>query len=151
MGNEGRRILIFDGRRSRIVLIGPDNYICEYSLRFAFPGKNNMAEYEALVLGMRLAIQLQARRLMVLSDSQLVVGKVAQGLEVKDTILQKYAVLVQNLRGKFEHFEVRKVSRNDNTQADALSKLASSVEEPVGRSKFIEVLARSRFEQEETL
>lgn len=86
MGNEGRRILIFDGRRSRIVLIGPDNYICEYSLRFAFPGKN-MAEYEALVLGMRLAIQLQARRLMVLSDSQLVVGQVAQGLEVKDTIL----------------------------------------------------------------
>lgn len=58
---------------------------------------------------------------------------------------------MQNLRGKFEHFEVRKVSRNDNTQADALSKLASSVEEPVGRSKFIEVLARSRFEQEETL
>lgn len=66
-----------------------------------------MAEYEALVLGMKLAIQLKARRLVVFNDSQLVVGQVAQGLEVKEPILQKYSDIVQKLKGKFEHFEER--------------------------------------------
>ena len=68
-----------------------------------------MAEYEALVVGMKLAIQLEAKRLAVFSDSQLVVGQVGQGLEVKDPILQKYTALVQQLLGKFEHFKIHKI------------------------------------------
>lgn len=109
-----------------------------------------MAEYDALVLGMKLAIQLKVRRLVVFSDSQLVVEQVGQGLEVKDPILQRYAGLVQQLKGKFKHFEIQKISRTEKTQADALSKFALAI---MSKEKltFVEVFKKPSFEHEETL
>ncbi|GKU90936.1 hypothetical protein SLEP1_g4876 [Rubroshorea leprosula] len=44
----------------RAVLIGPENFRSQHALKFNFEATNNMAEYEALLLGLRLATELKS-------------------------------------------------------------------------------------------
>ena len=45
-------------------------------VRLHFPSSNNVAEYEALINGLRITIELGIRRLNVRGDSQLVIDQV---------------------------------------------------------------------------
>ncbi|GKV10424.1 hypothetical protein SLEP1_g21788 [Rubroshorea leprosula] len=56
------------------LLIGPDGYRSEHALKFNFNATNNMVEYEALLLGLQLALELKVMAIRVYSDSQLVVN-----------------------------------------------------------------------------
>ena len=47
-----------------------------YVIRLHFPVSNNMAEYVALLSGLRIAIELDVKRLDVDGDSQLVIDQV---------------------------------------------------------------------------
>ena len=42
------------GSGARMILSGPDNFYTEYALRFSFKATNNQAEYEALLIGLKL-------------------------------------------------------------------------------------------------
>ncbi|XP_073109460.1 uncharacterized protein [Elaeis guineensis] len=53
-------------------------------------GSNNQAEYEALVVGLRLALELGVDRLKVFSDSQLIVGQIKGEFEMRDPTMAKY-------------------------------------------------------------
>ena len=48
--------------------------VFEYALWFAFSASNNEVEYEALIIGLKIAKELESQELKVFSDSQLVVG-----------------------------------------------------------------------------
>ena len=75
--------LFVDGASNRhgaglgIVLISPDGLTIEHSITLGFPASNNEAKYEALLAGLKSAIQMKAAELMVYSDSQLVVNQVS--------------------------------------------------------------------------
>jgi len=56
-----------------IVLIPPEGEPLEYSLRIIFPSSNNVVEYEALIVGLRLARKLEVTQLIAHRDSQLIV------------------------------------------------------------------------------
>ena len=47
-----------------------------YVIRIHFAASNNIAEYEALVNGLKIAIELGVRRLDIRGDSQLVIDQV---------------------------------------------------------------------------
>ncbi|GKV41663.1 hypothetical protein SLEP1_g49163 [Rubroshorea leprosula] len=47
------------------LLIGPDGYRSEHTLKFNFDTTNNMAEYEALILGLQLALELKVRAIQL--------------------------------------------------------------------------------------
>jgi len=64
------------GSGAGVALEGPDGVLIEQSLRFEFKASNNQAEYEALLEGMRLAIEVEVKDLEAKSDSQLVFGQV---------------------------------------------------------------------------
>ena len=66
-----------------IILTAPDEMMFEYALRFAFPASNNGAEYEALMIGLKLAKELGVDELKVFNDSQLVVGQVNGEFEAR--------------------------------------------------------------------
>lgn len=55
------------------ILEGPNGLVISYALHFDFPITNNMAEYEALIIGMQLAMEKGVSDLNILNDSQLVV------------------------------------------------------------------------------
>ncbi|RDX58270.1 Tf2-9, partial [Mucuna pruriens] len=63
------------GSGARVILEGPNGVLIEQSLHFEFKASNNQAEYEALLAGMRLARELEAKVLIAKSDSKLVTGQ----------------------------------------------------------------------------
>ena len=64
--------------------------MAEYALRFSFKTSNNQAEYEALIVGLRIAKDLKVDKLRAHSDSQLVVGQTRGEFEAKDPVMAKY-------------------------------------------------------------
>ncbi|MCI34571.1 gag-pol polyprotein, partial [Trifolium medium] len=60
------------GSGAGVMLEGPDWVLIEQSLRFEFRVCNNQAEYEALITGIKLAIEMGVKELTAKSDSQLV-------------------------------------------------------------------------------
>src|SRR6266487_1997646 len=85
------------GSGAGVVLEGPDGVMIEQSLRFAFKTSNNQAEYEALIPGMRLAIEMGVASLEAKSDSQLVTSQVSGDFQAKDPQLIKYLEQVKRL------------------------------------------------------
>jgi hypothetical protein len=71
-------IMYFDGSYTLrgagagVVLIPPEGSTLKYAIQLVFPATNNIAEYEGLVTGLRLAKDLGIRRLLIRGDSQLV-------------------------------------------------------------------------------
>jgi hypothetical protein len=74
-------IIYFDGSVMKegasvgLVFISPQGVRMEYMVRLHLPASNNAAEYEALINGLRIAVELRIKRLEIRGDSELVVGK----------------------------------------------------------------------------
>ena len=61
--------LMKKGAEAGLVFMSPLRVHIRYMIRLHFPSSNNVAEYEALVNGLRIAIELGIRRLNVQGDS----------------------------------------------------------------------------------
>ncbi|KAL0420627.1 UNVERIFIED_CONTAM: hypothetical protein Slati_3085600 [Sesamum latifolium] len=72
------------GSGAGIVITTPQGEDLEFAMKFSFKASNNEAEYEALVIGMRMAHETGARHLLAYSDSQLVVKQVEGTYEAKE-------------------------------------------------------------------
>ncbi|XP_064967019.1 uncharacterized protein LOC135613950 [Musa acuminata AAA Group] len=130
------------GACAGLVLLAPNGCSFERSLRFGFQATNNEAEYEALLAGLRLALEMQVAAIHVLTDSQLVAEQFNGGYEAQDPTMAKYLAQVRNLTTKFPHFTLSNVSREENERADTLAKLASRPA-PEARPEFEELPARA--------
>jgi hypothetical protein len=93
---EGSWGLDFDGAHSStglgagIVLRSPDNETTLFSYRLEFNCTNNIAEYEALILGINLAIDMNIKTLHVRGDSDLIVSQVNKKFTAKNPRLKQY-------------------------------------------------------------
>ncbi|KAL0447353.1 UNVERIFIED_CONTAM: hypothetical protein Slati_1863200 [Sesamum latifolium] len=105
---------------------------------------NNEAEYEALVIGLRMAHETGAKHLLVYSDSQLVVKQVEDTYEAKEESMIQYLQQIADLQTKFHHFQIIQIPREENAKADSLSKLASSLEDCRTRHITIHYLLEAR-------
>jgi ribonuclease HI len=65
-----------EGAGVGLVFISPLGVRMEYIVRLHFPASNNVAEYKALINGLRIATELGIKRLEIRGDSELVVGQV---------------------------------------------------------------------------
>jgi ribonuclease HI len=102
-----------------VLFIRPREEQLKYIFQILFEVSNNEAEYETLLHGLRLAISLRIKRLLVYGDSLLVVQQVN-----KDT-MDAYVMEIRKLENKFSGLEIRHVIHNNNVGADVLSKLGS--------------------------
>jgi glutaredoxin len=96
-----------------------------YSVCLHFPASNNMAEYEALLSGLRIAIETGIKRLDVRGDSQLVIDQVMKNVSCHDDKMESYCNAVRALEDKFYGIELNHVPRWHNEEADELAKIAS--------------------------
>jgi hypothetical protein len=94
-------------------------------LRLHFPTSNNVAEYEALVNGLRIAIELGVRRLDARGDSQLVIDQVMKNSHCRDPKMEAYCDEVRRLEDKFYGLKLNHIARRYNKTADELAKIAS--------------------------
>ncbi|XP_071915303.1 uncharacterized protein [Coffea arabica] len=100
--------------------------MCSYTLRFDFAASNNEVEYEAIIARLQLARKLGAGHILVHSDSQLVVCQILGKYEAREQVMHRYLSKVHQLIAHFESFEIQRIPRSQNKQADALSRLAST-------------------------
>ncbi|XP_065015514.1 uncharacterized protein LOC135642962 [Musa acuminata AAA Group] len=90
------------GAGAGLVLQSPDGRSFERSLRFGFQATNNEAEYEVLLAGLRLALEMQVVAIRVLTDLQLVAEQLSGGYETRDPTMAKY--LAQFAGRRFREF-----------------------------------------------
>ncbi|XP_022157920.1 uncharacterized protein LOC111024530 [Momordica charantia] len=128
------------GCGAEILLLAPGGERFEYALRFNFRTSNNEAEYEALLAGLRVAKGLRANHIKVFSDSQLIVNQIKEEYQTKDPQMEKYLSKVRSHVAQFGTYEVSQVPKSENSNADALAKLASAYETDLARSVPVEIL-----------
>jgi ribonuclease HI len=117
--------LIKTGAGAGLLFISPLGKHVRYVLRLHFPVSNNMAEYEALVNGLRIAIELGVRRLDARGDLQLVIDQVMKNSHYHDRKMEAYCDEVRRLEDKFYRLELNHIARRYNETADELAKIAS--------------------------
>ena len=76
--------LMKKGVSAGLVFVSPLRVRMRYMVWLHFPSSNNVAEYEAPVNGLRIAIDLGIRRLDIWGDSQLVVNQVMKESSCQD-------------------------------------------------------------------
>jgi ribonuclease HI len=123
--------LYFDGSVMKtgvgasLLFISPLGEHMRYAVRLHFPVSNNMAEYKALLCGLRIAIETGIKRLDVRGDSQLVIDQVMKNASCHDDMMEAYCNVVRALEDKFYGIELNHVLRRYNEEADELAKIAS--------------------------
>jgi ribonuclease HI len=117
--------LMKTGAGASLLFIPPLGKHVRYVLRLHFPASNNVAEYEALVNGLRIAVELGVRCLDARGDSQLVIDQVMKNSHCRDQKMEAYYDKVRRLEDKFHGLELNHVARRYNETADELAKIAS--------------------------
>src|SRR5437588_2793143 len=126
-----------------VVFISPQNHIIPRAFSLTEPCTNNVAEYNALLIGLQLAHRLGVRKLQVYGDSELVVNQLRGEHEVRSNDLIPYFDSALQMAEQFEGFYIGHVPRQDNTHANALAGLATSLCLQAGEYQNILLYARS--------
>uniref|UniRef100_A0A2N9GR80 Uncharacterized protein n=1 Tax=Fagus sylvatica TaxID=28930 RepID=A0A2N9GR80_FAGSY len=130
--------MYFDGASNRhgsgigILLVSPTDSHIPISIKLQFSTTNNMAEYEACILGLEAAISLGIKVLEVYGDSALIIRQAQKKWKVKEEKLQPYLEKLDMLTEQFDNLEFQYIPRNQNQFADALATLASMIDIPSG-------------------
>jgi ribonuclease HI len=117
--------LMKTGAGAGLLFISPLGKHLRYVLRLHFPESNNVAVYEALVNGLRIAIELGVWRLDARGDSHLVIDQVMKNSHCRDPKMEAYCDEVRHLEDKFYGLELNHIARRYNETADELAKIAS--------------------------
>jgi ribonuclease HI len=81
---------------------------------------NNVAEYRAMLLGIELARDLEARQVELIGDSELIVKQVQGAYKVKQEHLRPLHSQVRIALEAIPEWSIRAVKREQNTRADEL-------------------------------
>lgn len=114
------------------VLEDASGAIVRSGARYLGVATNNVAEYEALIWGLRTAQHHGVSRLRVCADSELVVKQVNGAYRVKNEGLKPLFAKVCGLLRHFESVDVVHVRREHNAAADALANEAMDLRSDVG-------------------
>ncbi|XP_057954124.1 uncharacterized protein LOC131148417 [Malania oleifera] len=147
-GNVGW-MMLFDGATNvwghgiGAVLISPEGKYYPVTAKLTFPCTNNIAEYEACVLGLQAAIDRGIKKLVVKGDSALVIYQLTGKWETRDSKLIPYQEFIQEMMQEFDAISFSHLPRESNLIPDALATLAAlfKVEagieiEPVGLTRL---------------
>ena len=104
-----------------VVLIDPNGEVREEHQEFLGQATNNVAEYRALLIGLKRARDLGIRKLRVFSDSELLVRQINGSYRVKQPHLLALWQEAQRELHQFESHGVTHVPRELNRHADRLA------------------------------
>jgi ribonuclease HI len=85
---------------------------------------NNIAEYKALILGLKGALAEGYNNLEVYLDSELLANQINGSYRVKNENLKVLMNEVRGLLTSFDSIQVKHVLRSSNSHADRLANLA---------------------------
>jgi ribonuclease HI len=80
--------------------------------------QHNIAEWQALILGLRVALQQCERHVLVKGLSMLVVRQINREWTTKNEALRSSRAQAEELLGRFETWRVEWISRKENRRID---------------------------------
>ena len=113
------------GSRIEAVLIAPKGQHYLISAKLVFLCTNNIAEYEACILGLQLALSMKIRRLQVYGDFMLIILQTTGEWQTRDAKLIPYHKYLERMMEEFEEITFDYLPRAQNHFADALATLSS--------------------------
>jgi ribonuclease HI len=113
------------GAGATAVLVAPSKVRTYYAVKLDFSCTNNIAEYEALLLGLQKLKAMGIRSAILKTDSQVISSHVDKSSKARDPKLEKYLDSVRRLEASFEGFSVKNIPRGQNEHADLLAKSAA--------------------------
>jgi ribonuclease HI len=121
------------GAGATAIITSPTGVKYRYAARLSFALEsdrctNNIAEYEAVILGLRKLRALGVTTCIVRTYSKVVAGQVEKEYSAKDPALMQYLTVVRNLEKQFKGFTLQHVDRARNEEADVLAKAAAKGE-----------------------
>jgi ribonuclease HI len=103
---------------------------------------NNVAEYTALIEGLKMASDLGTTDLEIFLDSELVVKQLSGEWKIKNDRLRQLAVVARRLMNSFDSASIEHVRREFNADADRLANqgmdAAALEEEDPGQTSFLQ-------------
>jgi ribonuclease HI len=130
--------MFFDGASSRegagagVVFVSPAQETISLSYKLEFEATNNVAEYEALVLGLRATREMGIQEVAVFGDAKLVVQQIRNAYQAKHPRLRSYRNEFWDLIDSFfSAFNISFIPREENTLADSLAISASNFKVPL--------------------
>ena len=100
--------MYFDGASNALghgigaILMSPDGSHYLFTARLNFDCTNNIAEYEACVMGLQAAIERNVKVLQVFGDSALVIYQLKGEWQTRDAKMMQYDKLIVELKKKFD-------------------------------------------------
>jgi ribonuclease HI len=125
--------LYFDGSKSKegvgvgCIIIDPAGNKTLMACRLESECTNNTAEYEALLQGLRKALDMNIQNLVVFGDFEIVVRQVRDSIHCISPHLKSYQSEVWSLMNKFSAFNINSIPRLNNVEADLLANVASKI------------------------
>lgn len=126
-------MMYFDGFKCEkgggisVSLFIPQGVHIPYSFKLAFSCMNNNVEYEALILGLRIAKDLKVDRLIIYGDSLLIMNQILDIYHCHNKLLKSYKKLVVNLFKHFKIFKIKSTLRSSNHFTDTMASLGSLI------------------------
>ncbi|CAL9018761.1 unnamed protein product [Prunus brigantina] len=116
-----------DGVGAGVVFVSPERHVLPYSFSLSELCSNNVAEYQALIMGLQMAVEMKISSLEVYGDSTLVINQLLTHYEVRKDDLIPYHQMATQLLERFDFVTLEHVPRKDNQMADALANLAATL------------------------
>ena len=109
-----------------VVMQSPKGDKLKHKIRLQYQATNNEVEYEALLKGLELVKFVEAKSILILEDSQLIMGQINGMYEAKEGQMKKYLEKVLRLVKKFKEANFIQIPREENMEADTLTKESSA-------------------------
>ena len=96
------------------MIISPNGVKTTLSFNLTFECTNNKVEYEALVIRLEILLELGAKYVRVIRDSQLVLRKLIEEYKCNNLLLTPYFTTVIQLLDSFDNVEFEHVPMESN-------------------------------------
>ena len=107
-----------------------NDHVEGHAYRLSFRCTNNIAEYEALLLGLKVIKSLGAVRVSILGDSDLVIQQMKGNFLTNDLRLRSYRGATIEILNTFLETQLAKIPRKHNLHAHSLATFASTCKLP---------------------
>jgi ribonuclease HI len=133
------------GKGTGIVLQSPSGEMFKFFYRLEFDATNNVAKYEALLLGLELCRDRGIKCLNIKGDSDLVIQQLKNKFACRSEILKGYRNAIWNLMEDLDDIDLIAIPREQNSKADELAVVASTLQLPdslIDENISVEVIFR---------
>ncbi|XP_045083557.1 uncharacterized protein [Aegilops tauschii subsp. strangulata] len=117
---------LLQGAGAGVLLIAPTGEHLKYVIQMHFPREdatNNTSQYEGLLAGLGIAIELVIKKLVIHGDSQLAVKQVSK--DYQSPLMEAYVEEVRKFEEHFDGLQAEHVPRAENNIANHVSKCAA--------------------------